>query len=150
MHSVGPDPARGYRPQGTAACYMRPSERLAGPRPGGLVRWRRGPRRGNDACAPGALTARSLRAVHACDGVVERSPTARWQLADGKVLLVSSRGPQGGRWARRSRVELTRAATRHRGGGGCFGQRCSSVGRELHWAVAIEARPCSVGAKEER
>jgi hypothetical protein len=35
---------------------------------------------------------------------------SRWRLAGGKVLLVSSWGPQGGRWARQSGVELTRAA----------------------------------------
>jgi hypothetical protein len=40
-------------------------------------------------------------------------------------------GPQGGRRARLSGVELTRAAARRRGGGGCFGRQRSSTGREL-------------------
>jgi hypothetical protein len=51
-------------------------------------------------------------AVTACDGAVVCSPAARWWLAGGKVLPVSLRGPQGGRRARRSGVELTRAAAR--------------------------------------
>jgi hypothetical protein len=128
VHSAGPDPAREYSPQGVAAFHARSAVRLAGPRPGGPVRRRSGPRRGNRA----------------------RSPVALWRLAGGKVLPVSSRGPQGGCRARWLGVELTRAVARCRGGGGCFGRRCSSVGRELRWPVAMEARPCSVGAEEGR
>jgi hypothetical protein len=89
--------------------------------------------------ARGALAARSPCAAHARDGVVARSPMAWWRLADGKVLPVSLRGPQGGHRARRSGAELTRAAARRGCGGGCFGRRHSSVGRELRWPVAMEA-----------
>jgi hypothetical protein len=69
----------------------------------------------------------------ACDGAVACSSTTRWRLAGSKVLPVSLQGPQGGRWARWSGVELTRAAARHGGGGVFFGRRRSSVGRELRW-----------------
>jgi hypothetical protein len=64
------------------------------------------------------------------------------------VLSVSLRGPQGGRWVRRSGAELTRTAVRRGGGGGVSAQRRSSTGRELRWPMAMEARPYSVGAEE--
>jgi hypothetical protein len=130
VHSVGPDLARGYSPQGAAACYARLAERLAGPRR-----------------THGAVTARSSRAR--CRGgtlVGDSVAVGRWQGATGELV----RGPQGGRRARRSWVELTRATTRRGGSAGCFGQRRSSAGRELRWLVAMEARPYSVDAEEGR
>jgi hypothetical protein len=84
------------------------------------------------------------------DDVVACSPMARWWLAGDKVLPVCSRGPQGGRRARRSGAELTRTAVRREGGGEVSGQRGSPVGRELWWPVAMEMRPCSVGVEEGR
>jgi hypothetical protein len=89
--------------------------------------------RSDGEAARGTGTARTR------DDAVARSPVAWWWLASGKVLPVSLRGPQGGRRARRSGVELTRAAARQRGGGGCFERRLSSVGRELRWPTAMEA-----------
>jgi hypothetical protein len=74
----------------------------------------------------------------------------RWRLAGDKVLLVSSRGPQGGHQARRSRAELTRKVMQRGGGGEVSGQWRSLAGRELRWPVAMEVRPCSVGAEEGR
>jgi hypothetical protein len=65
----------------------------------------------------GARRARSRRGYRAQDGAMARLPTARWRLAGGKVMSVSLRGAQGGRRARRSVVEPTRAVVR-RGGGG--------------------------------
>jgi hypothetical protein len=47
-------------------------------------------------------------------------------------------------------VELTRAAARRAGCGGCFGWRCSSAGRELWWPVVMEARAYSVDAEKGR
>jgi hypothetical protein len=94
----------------------------------------------------GGEAARDTRAR----GVVACSSAAHWWLAGGKGLPVSSWGPQGQCWARWSGVELTRAVTRLGGGGGCFGRRRSSTGRELRWPIVMEARPYSVGAEEGR
>jgi hypothetical protein len=130
VHSVGPDLARGYSPRGAVACYAWPTERLAGPWPGGPVRQRRDPLHGNGVRAPGVLAARSPRTAHARDCAVARLPAAsRWQGVADELA-----GAQGGRRARRSGVELTRAAARRRGGGGCFGRWMTST----VW-------PCSVG-----
>jgi hypothetical protein len=93
---------------------------------------------------------RSLRTVRARDSAVARSPMARRSLAGGKVLSVSSRGPQGGRRAQRSGAELTRTAVRLGGGEEVSGERCALAGRELRWPVVMEVRPCSVDAEEGR
>jgi hypothetical protein len=61
--------------------------------------------------------------------------TTRVLVAGGKVLPVSSWGPQGGRRARLSGVELTRVAAWRRGGGGCFGRQRSTVARQLRWPM---------------
>jgi hypothetical protein len=66
------------------------------------------------------------------------------------VLSVSLRGPQGGRQARQSGVELTRTAVQHGHGGEVSGQQHLLAGRELRWPVAMVAQPCSVGAEEGR
>jgi hypothetical protein len=84
------------------AWYVRPTKRMVGPRPGGPVRWRSGPRCRNGTHVPGTLGARSPRASHTHDGAAARSPMAQCLLAGGKVLLMSLRGPQGGRRVRRS------------------------------------------------
>jgi hypothetical protein len=86
----------------------------------------------------------------ACDSAVACFTVARWWLAGGKVPPVSLRGPQGGCRAMRSGAELTRMAVRRGGGGEVTGQRRWSTGRELQWPVAMQARPCSVGAEEGR
>jgi hypothetical protein len=125
---------------------VRPSDKLGGPRPGGSIQ----PRKWPAARERDALAARLPRVVHACDGAVAHSSAARWWLANGKVLSMSSWGARGGRRARRSGAELTRTAVRHGGGGEVSGQRHSSVGRELRWPVVMEARSCSVGAEEGR
>jgi hypothetical protein len=118
-----------------AQCWARSSPRLqptgrsgllhaAGRKPGWASAWQPGPtetwptarERARD---PGVLTARSPRATHARDGMVACSPAARWWLAGGKVLLVSSWGHregtgQGGRgWSSPER----------RRSGGCFRRR---------------------------
>jgi hypothetical protein len=139
------------RPESTAHGARRPATRG---RPKGCLCLSLAARSGGDAArgarASGALMAQSPRAVHALDGLVARSTVARWRLAGGKVLPVSSWGPQGGHRARRSGVELTRAVVLWRGGGGCFGRRRSSVGRELQWSTVMEARPCSLGVEQGR
>jgi hypothetical protein len=127
----------------------------AGQKASWALAWRPGPAEKRPverygARVPGVLAARSPCATHVHDGVVAHSPVAWWQLTGGKVLSMSTRGPQGGCRARRLEVELTRAATRHGGGGGCFCRRPSSAGRELQWLVAMEAQPYSVGAVEGR
>jgi hypothetical protein len=105
--------------------------------------------RSDGEAAHGAGTVRVHRSrspctARACDGAVACSLTAQWWLASGKVLPVSSRGPQGGRRTRRSGAELTqvmRAAWR---------RRRSMVARQLRWPMVMEARPCSVGTEEGR
>jgi hypothetical protein len=79
-------------------------------------------------------------------GVVACSPTAgRRQDVTGELAGATRRvlGKAVG-------VELTQAAARCGGGGECFRRQGSSVGRELRWPVATEARPCSVGVEEGR
>jgi hypothetical protein len=77
---------------------VRPSDKLGGPRPSGSIQ----PRKWPAARERDALAARLPHAVHACDGAVAHSSVARWWLAGGKVLSVSSWGHgegvrQGGR-----------------------------------------------------
>jgi hypothetical protein len=71
-------------------------------------------------------------------------------MAGTKVLLVSSRGPQGGRWARRSGAELTQTVVQCGGSGEVSEQRRSLARRELQRPVAMEAWPSSVSAEEGR
>jgi hypothetical protein len=66
--------------------------------------------------APCTLTVRSPRAALARASVVTRSTAARWGLAGGKVLPVSTGGVPGWCRARRSTAGLTQSAT-CRGGG---------------------------------
>jgi hypothetical protein len=99
--------AHGHRPQGVVACHAWSSERLAGPRPAGPVQRRSGPCASAGSRASGMLVAQSPRVVDMRDGVVECSSAARWWLAGGKVLSVSSRGPQGGHRTRRVLAGLT-------------------------------------------
>jgi hypothetical protein len=70
VHSVVPDLAWGYNPRGSAACYAWPVERLAGPRPGGSVRWRSGP-------GTGTGHARVMARWHACRQLGGDWPMAR-------------------------------------------------------------------------
>jgi hypothetical protein len=46
MHSVSPDPTRGYSPQGVEAYFAWLAQRMAGRRPGGLIQRRSVPRPG--------------------------------------------------------------------------------------------------------
>jgi hypothetical protein len=85
-----------------------------------------------------------------CDGCTRGIVVRLMVAGQCKVLPVSSWGPQGGCWAKRSGVELTRAAAQRRGGGRCFGRWHSSAGIELRWPLAIEAQPYSVGAEAGR
>jgi hypothetical protein len=95
------------------ACHTRPTERLAGPRPGGPVQLRSGPRA---HAAARASSAWSPRVARSWDDAVACSPTARWWLAGGKVLPVSLWGPPGGRRATRAEAGLTEGGSRLRGG----------------------------------
>jgi hypothetical protein len=76
--------------------------------------------------APCALTVRSLRAAHARTGAVTRSTVARWGLAGGKVLSMSTGGVQGWRQARRAETGLTEGVERRWGGGKWIAWRRSS------------------------
>jgi hypothetical protein len=64
---------------------------------------------------------RGARAVYVCDGVVARSPAARWWLASDKVLPVSTGEAPGRRRAYSRGMKLTgkgSSVTRWRIGGG--------------------------------
>jgi hypothetical protein len=102
-----------------AACHARPTEMLAGPRPGGLVRWRSGPQRGNGACAPGALVMWSPRVacVRRRGGALASSLVAagQWQGAAGELTgatgRASGKAVRGGAHERRCGVEAVEDAS---------------------------------------
>jgi hypothetical protein len=73
--------------------------------------------------------------------------TARWRLAGGKVLTVSLRGPQGGRRARWSGVELTRAVVRCGGSGETSEHRRLAAGRVAQWSPMAVTCSCSLEEK---
>jgi hypothetical protein len=85
--------------------------------------------------ARGAVTVRSSHLQRYCGALTGGSVVAgQRQGAAGELTGATERAP-----GKAVGVELTRAVTRHRGGGGCFGRRRSSAGRELRWPVAMEA-----------
>jgi hypothetical protein len=116
---LGQNPARCH----SVRCGGLPCE--AGRPAGWATVWRPGPaeeashmptRTGR---ADGVVTARSPRTV-------AHSPMARWWLADGKVLPVSSWGPPGGCWVTRAEAGITEVAGRLRGG---VAARCGGTRR---------------------
>jgi hypothetical protein len=76
----------------------------------GLAGWssgENGPRHGGVVLTPGALTVQSPHTVRVRDGVMARSPAARWWLAGGKVKSGSTSGAPGWRRAMGGPVGLT-------------------------------------------
>jgi hypothetical protein len=79
VHSAGPRTGLGYTPRDAVACPTRTAEKLRGPWPGGPVQRRSGPHaNAGSACAT------------TC------SPTARWQLAGGKMYPRGTNGSTTG------------------------------------------------------
>jgi hypothetical protein len=119
--------------------------RAAGRQVGWASAWRPGP---TEVVAHGAGTGHA-RGAHSRrgHGAQFARGTAQWRLAGGKVLPVSLRGPQGGRRARRSGVELTRAVVRHGGSGETSEHRRLAAGRVARWSPM--AVTCSYSLEEK-
>jgi hypothetical protein len=105
--------------------------RVVGRKAGWASACRPGPTVERPPCPRGlrAHRARWRRGHYARDGAVARSPTARWWLAGGKVLLASSWGPPGGCRARRGLVGLTEGGGHLRGG---VAARCGGAQQGPH------------------
>jgi hypothetical protein len=139
MH--GPNPARSY-----SARLARPAERPTGPRPDGPVQSWSGPH-GHAIERAGRAGAWSPRAARAWDDAVVWFLRGRWWLASGKVVLASSRGPPGGRWATGVEAGLTEGSGRLQGGGG-VSVRWRAMGSSLEGGSA--ATPASSWSYEGR
>jgi hypothetical protein len=95
--------------------------------------------------ARGTVTACSLRVRWRGGALIGGLVTADWrQGAAGELTGATGRVPGMAVGA-----ELTRAAERHGGGGGCFGRQRSTAVRQLRWAAAMEACPFNIDAEEE-